>query len=117
MDKAEGHTVGRVGGGRVRVGLGGSGIGSSAGRGRAGSRGAIATPEVGAVAGLLAVGVLLGVSRRSGALRAGGNTAVGVVGLVVARAGDVPTLGDAAGVGRFTWSCLSVGSRDWLVIY
>lgn len=74
-----------------------------------GGRGTIATPEVGAVAGLLAVGVLLCVGGRTGALGACGDTAVGVVGLVVAGAGNVPALGNAAGVSGFTCNRLLVG--------
>jgi hypothetical protein len=73
-----------TGGARCRVG----GLGNSAG-GR---------EEVGAVALLLTVGVLLGVGRRASALGAGSDTAVGVVGLVVAGAGDVVALSNAADV-------------------
>jgi hypothetical protein len=53
-----------------------------------------------AVALLLTVGILLGVGGRASALGAGSDTAVGVVGLVVAGAGDVVALSNAADVGR-----------------
>jgi hypothetical protein len=112
-----GHTLGRVGGGRVRAGLGSSSAGGSASRGGLGGRGTVATPEVGAVAGLLAVGVLLGVGGRPGALGAGGDTAVGVVGLVVAGAGNVPALGDAAGVCGFTYNRSLVRLEGWSSTY
>jgi hypothetical protein len=51
-----------------------------------------------AVALLLTVGVLLGVGGRASALGAGSDTAVGVVGLVVAGTRDVVTLSNAADV-------------------
>ena len=62
----------------------------------------VAAPEVGAVARLLAVGVLLGVGRRAGALRTGRDTAVCVVGLVVTGARDLVALGSAADVPNVT---------------
>lgn len=69
-------------------------------RGRVGglSRGASGWEEVGAVALLLTVGVLLGVGGRASALGAGSDTAVGVIGLVVAGAGDMVALSNAADV-------------------
>lgn len=63
-----------------------------------GSCGTMATPEVGAVARLLTVGVLLDVGRGAIALRAGRNTVVGVVGLVIARAGNLVALCSTADV-------------------
>jgi hypothetical protein len=51
-----------------------------------------------AVALLLTVGVLLGVGGRASALGAGSDTAVGVVGIVIAGAGDMVALRNAAHV-------------------
>lgn len=51
-----------------------------------------------AEAGLLAISVLLGIGRSASALGALGNTAVGVVDLAIAWAGNLVALGDAAHV-------------------
>jgi len=68
--------------------------------------------EVRAVALLFTVGELLGVGGRAGALGAGSDTAVGVVGLVVARAGDVVALSNAADVVRVALlGALSLGAK------
>lgn len=92
------HTV-RAG----RASLGGRAAGGSGARarGRIGGLGNStgSREEVRAVALLLTVSVLLGVSRRACALGAGSDTAVGVVGLVVTGAGDVVALSNAADVG------------------
>jgi hypothetical protein len=84
---ARGSSTGGARGGRV------GGLGNSAG-GR---------EEVGAVALLLTVGVLLGVGRRASALGAGSDTAVGVVDLGLVGAGNLVALGDTAGVCSGTW--------------
>jgi hypothetical protein len=57
---------------------------------------------MGVEARLLAVGVPLGVSRRASALGAGRDTAICVVGFVVAGAGNMVALGSTAGVPRVT---------------
>lgn len=51
-----------------------------------------------AEAGLLAISILLGIGRSASALGALGNTAVGVVDLAIAWAGNLVALGDAAHV-------------------
>jgi hypothetical protein len=58
---------------------------------------------VGAEAGLLAVGVLLGIGSSAGTLRAGSDTAVGVVDLGLVGTGNLVALGDTAGVCSGTW--------------
>lgn len=58
----------------------------------------MAAPEVRAVARLLTVGILLDIGRGAGALGAGRNTAVGVVGLVITRAGNLVALCSTANV-------------------
>lgn len=63
-----------------------------------GSLGTVGREEVRAVAALLAVAVLLGVLGRAVALGASSDALVGVVGLAVAGAGNLVTLGDAANV-------------------
>jgi hypothetical protein len=52
---------------------------------------------------LLAVGVLLGIGSSAGTLRAGSDTAVGVVDLGLVGAGNLVALGDTAGVCSGTW--------------
>lgn len=57
-----------------------------------------------AVAILFTVGVLLGVGGRASTLGASSDTAVGVVGLVVAGAGDLVALRNAADISGFAYS-------------
>lgn len=91
--------------GRASLGRGAT-SGSSARRGRVGGlgNGTGGREEVRAVALLLTVGVLLGVGGRASALGAGSDTAIGVVGLVVAGAGDVVALSNTADVGGLACS-------------
>ena len=70
--------------------------------------------EVRAVALLFTVGELLGVGGRARALGAGSDTAVGVVGLVVAGAGDVVALSNAADVVRVAYG---QGASDIAIDY
>ena len=92
-----------------RASLGGRAAGGSGARGARGAgvggSGSTASgrEEVRAVALLFTVGELLGVGGRARALGAGSDTAVGVVGLVVARAGDVVALSNAADVVRVAY--------------
>jgi hypothetical protein len=53
---------------------------------------------VGTETGVLAVGVLLGILSSTGTLGAGGNTAVGVIGLGVVGAGNLVAISDTAAV-------------------
>lgn len=55
---------------------------------------------MGTEAGVLAVGVLLGILSSTGTLGAGGHTAVGVVGLGVVGAGNLVAISDTAAVSR-----------------
>lgn len=57
---------------------------------------AVAAPEVRAVAGPLTLGILLSVSRGASALRAGSNTLIGVICLLIAGTGHVVAAGCAA---------------------
>lgn len=92
------HTT-SLGAGGARASLGGRAArGSGARAGGASGRGSVNGEVVGAEAGLLAVGVLLGVGSSASTLRAGGDTAVGVVDLGLVGAGNLVALGDTADV-------------------
>lgn len=92
------HTT-SLGAGGARASLGGRAArGSGARAGGVSGRGAVNGEVVGAEAGLLAVGVLLGIGSSAGTLRAGGDTAVGVVDLGLVGAGNLVALGGTADV-------------------
>lgn len=96
------HTT-SLGAGGARSSLGGRAArGSGARAGGASGRGAVNREVVGAEAGLLAVGVLLGVGESAGTLRAGSDTAVRIVGLGLVGAGNLVALGNTADFGSGT---------------
>lgn len=99
------HTLGARGRSSRSPGTSGSAsgrasVGSGAGLGSRSARG----EEVGVEAVLLALGVLLGIGRGTGTLGAGGNTAVGVVGLALAGARNLVAISDAATLSGVTYT-------------
>lgn len=99
IDQGEcGHTRG-ISARRVRASLCGSAA-RAGGWGRVGCSctATVAAPEVGVIARLLTLGILLGVGRRAVTLRAGRDTLVGVIYLVIAGTGYMVALGCAADI-------------------